>query len=57
MPPVKLFFLAPNVGTKGHSLNLVSNHIRPEVRKLFFAQKVNRAATVGCETLEGSGDV
>ena len=59
IPQGELFSLAPAVGTRGYSLKLASNHIRLEVRKRFFSQRVIRKwnslreATVGCETLEG----
>ena len=58
IPPGKLFSLAPAVGTREHSLKLASNHIRLQVRKTFFSQRVIRKwnslseATVRCETLE-----
>ena len=59
IPQGELFSLAPAVGTRGYSLKLASNHIRLEVRKRFFSQRVIRKwnslseATVGCKTLEG----
>ena len=59
LPPGKFFTLAHHVGTRGHSLKLASNHIRLEVRRRFFSQRVIRKwnslrdATVKCVTLEG----
>ena len=42
IPLGNFFTQALHVGTRGHSIKLASNHIRLEMRRSFFSQRVNR---------------